>query len=70
MKSHKSFASKAWFEGQVRYGKWIEQRNKPNHYLIYATVLERTKPLTILIKIEHLRDYVLIYHAHVLRKKK
>jgi len=70
MNTHKSFASKTWFEGQVRYGKWIKQRNKPNHYLIYTTILERTKPLTILIKIEHSRDHVLVYHAHVLRKKR
>lgn len=74
-KEHRSFASKEWFESQVRYGKWIRQ--KGNRFVLRVTVLEGTKPLVIMIKIRHFPqgtrrhnyDHVLVKHAHVLRKK-
>jgi len=68
IKKHGSFASREWFEGQVRYGIWIRERNRPNHYRIYVTVTEKIKPITILIKIKRFETHVLIYHAHVVKK--
>lgn len=70
MKHHRSFASREWFESQVRYGVWIRERDKRNHYLIYVINIEKIKPITILIKIKRCPTHVLVYHAHVLRKKK
>lgn len=70
MKAKRSFASREWFESQVRYGKWIRERNKPNHYLIYTTVIEKIEPIKILIKIRHYHTHVLVYHAHVIKKKR
>jgi len=67
IKHHRSFASKEWFYSQVRYGQWIRERNKRDHYLIYVTVIEKIKPIKVLIKIRHTRTHVLAYHAHVLR---
>jgi len=46
-----------------------KERNRPNHFLIYSTVTEGIKPIKILIKIKHSDTYVLIYHAHVLKKR-
>jgi len=69
-KKKRSFASREWFESQVRYGEWIRERNKPNHYLIYTTVIEKIEPIKILIKIRHYLTHVEVYHAHVLRKTK
>jgi len=69
IKHHRSFASREWFESQVRYGVWIRERNKPNQYLIYATIIEKIKPITILIKIKRRPTHVAVYHAHVLRKR-
>ena len=66
---HQSFASTEWLESQVRYGEWIPERSSKEQFLIYATVLEGIKPLTVLLKIRMLDTYVLVYHAHVLRKK-
>lgn len=63
----KSFASREWIESQVRYGEWIRERNKPNQYLIYAEVIERTEPIKVLIKIKKEPDHVLVYHAHVVQ---
>jgi len=67
IKEHRSFASKEWFEGQVRYGEWI--RESRDHFLIYAIVPERIKHITVLIKIQCFSTHVLVYHAHVLRRK-
>lgn len=69
IRKHRSFASREWFESQVRYGTWIKERNRLNHFLIYATVTEGIKPIKILIKIKHSDTYVLIYHAHVFKKR-
>jgi hypothetical protein len=66
---HRRFASKEWLEGQVRYGEWIKERNRPNHYQIYATVYDGITPITVLIKIERYSSHVLVYHSHVLKKK-
>lgn len=70
IKYHRSFASREWFESQVRYGEWIRERDKRNHFLIYTTIIQPVKSITILIKIRLFPTYVLVYHAHVLRKKK
>jgi len=67
LKRHRSFADKAWFEGQIRYGEWIRERKKPNYYLIYAKVIERIEPITVLIKIKYCHTHVLAYHAHVIQ---
>ncbi len=67
MKRHRSFACRKWFDGQVRYGQWIRERNKRNHYLIYVDVIEKIKPIKVLIKIRYTHTHVLAYHAHVLR---
>lgn len=67
IKYHRSFASREWVEGQVRYGKWIRERDKRNHYLIYVDVIEKIEPIKVLIKIRYARTHVLVYHAHVLR---
>ena len=66
---HRGFASAEWIESQVRYGEWIPDRSGKKQFLIYATVLEGIKPLTVLLKVRMLDTYVLVYHAHVLRKK-
>jgi len=65
---HKGFASREWIESQIRYGEWIQERAE-QQFSIYATIIEGRKPLTILIKIRILDTHVLVYHAHVLRKK-
>ena len=70
MREKRSFASREWFEGQVRYGEWVKEQKKQNHYLIYSTVTEGTKRITVLIKIRDCQTYVLVEHAHVLGKKK
>jgi hypothetical protein len=74
IKTKRSFASREWFESQVRYGEWIRERNKPNHYLIYATVIEKIEPIKILIKIlikiRHYHTHVHVCHAHVIRKRR
>lgn len=78
IKYHRSFASAEWFRSQVRYGKWIRERNKPHNFLIYVTVLEGIKSLNLLIKITHYPhgninynfDHVFVNHAHVLGRKK
>jgi len=67
IRKHRSFASKEWVVGQVRYGYWEEERNKPNNYMIFAEVIERREPIKVLIKIRHEQDYVLVYHVHVTR---
>jgi len=66
IKKHRSFASKEWFQSQVRYGKWTKIHGKPNHYKIFADITEGRKQIRILIKIEHCETHVLVYHAHVL----
>lgn len=66
---HKSFASREWMESQIRYGEWIREKPDKPQFSIYATVIEGIKPLTILIKIRLFDAHVLVYHAHVLRKK-
>ncbi|MCL4429114.1 MAG: hypothetical protein M1167_00015 [Chloroflexi bacterium] len=66
---HRGFASIEWMESQVRYGEWVPDRADKQQSLVYATVLEGIKPLTILIKIRLVDTYALVYHAHVLRKK-
>lgn len=73
---HRSFASREWFESQVRYGKWIRKLRGPrNHYYIYPIVPEGQKRLTIEIEIhyhphgtsENPFDHVWIQHSHILR---
>ncbi len=70
IREHRSFASREWIEGQVRYGEWISEHGKPNHFQIHAIVYEGTKPITVLIKIKWQPQQVLVYHAHVVRKRK
>jgi hypothetical protein len=66
---HQSFASKEWFESQVRFGIWLPDKKANSQFLIYAEALQGIKPLTILLKIQAFDSFVLVYHAHVLRKK-
>ena len=70
IREHRSFASREWLEGQVRYGKWISEHGKPNHFRIYTIVYEGKKPITVLIKIKWQPQKVLVYHAYVVRKRK
>jgi len=67
---HRRFASKEWFEGQVRYGDCIKERKKPSYYQIYVTVYDGIKPVTVVIRIERFPSHVLVHHAHVLKKRK
>ena len=69
MKEHRSFASREWFRSQVQYGEWERDGRKRNCFLIYVAVVEGVKDLTVIIKIKYFQTHVLIYHAHVLRKK-
>ena len=69
IKKHRSFASKEWFEGHVRYGKWIREPNKPNYYRIYAEVLDGIKPIRVLIKIKYEGTHVLVFHAHIIKSR-
>jgi hypothetical protein len=66
---HRSFASQEWLESQIAYGEWMPERSRQDQFLIYATVIEGNKPLTILIKIRMFDTHAFVYHAHVLRKK-
>lgn len=66
IRKHRSFASREWLQSQVRYGEWTATQNKPNHYRIYATVIEGRKQIKVLIQIRHCETHVLVYHAHVL----
>jgi len=70
IRKHRSFASREWLESQVRYGQWTREPDKRDHYRIYVNIIERIKPIKILIKIEHRGTHILVYHTHVLRQKK
>jgi len=73
----KSFASKDWLEGQVRYGLWERvERRRRGRYDIYVHVIEAgVKQITVVIKITHYPngraqypfDHVFVFRAHVLR---
>ena len=77
IKRHKSFASKDWLEGQVRFGLWERvERRRSGRYDIYAHVGEGgVKRITVVIKITHYPngratypfDHVFVFHSHVLR---
>jgi hypothetical protein len=67
---HRGFANREWIEGQIRYGQWINEKSNPNQFRIYATNIDGIKPLTIIIKIREYETHVLVYHVHVLRKKR
>lgn len=69
MRKHKGIANRAWFESQVRFGEWIEDRSKKGSFAIYATEFEGRKSITILIRIRKFSTHVLVCHAHVLGKK-
>ena len=66
---HRGFASREWVESQVQYGEWIPENSEQQKFLIYATVIDGIKPLTILIKVKTFDTHALVYHVHVLRKK-
>jgi hypothetical protein len=66
IKKHRSFASREWFESQVRYGDWIAERGKASCYLIYAEVVERIEPIKVTIRIKRESTHLLVYHAHVI----
>jgi hypothetical protein len=66
---HRSFATAEWVESQVRYGEWIPDRSSKDQFLIYVTVFEGIKPLTVLLKIKMFETYILVFHVHVLRNK-
>ena len=66
IKKHRSFASREWFESQVRYGDWIVERGKTDCYLVYVEVVERIEPIKVLIKLKRESTHVLVYHAHVI----
>ena len=67
---HRSFASRQWCESQIRYGEWTRDGSKRGYYLIYADVVEKIEPITVLIIIEYQETHVRILHIHVLRKKR
>ena len=67
---HRSFASREWFRSQVEWGLWEKDGRKRNCFLIYVTVPEGIKELTVVIKIKYSVSYVRVYFAHVLRKSK
>lgn len=64
-----SFASKEFVEGQVKYGEWEKDDNRPNCYIIYAITTEGIKDVTVLFKIKSLGTHVLVYHIHLLRNR-
>ena len=66
---HRSFASTEWVESQVRYGEWRPSRSDKEQFLVYATVFEGIKPLTVLLKLKIFDAYIVVYHIHVLRNK-
>jgi hypothetical protein len=66
---HRSFADRAWFESQVRYSFWIEDRNEKNCFRIYVDEFEGRKTIRVLIRIKRFSTHVLVFHAHVLGKK-
>jgi hypothetical protein len=67
IKNHKSFADKAWFDSQVRYGQWKrDEYQHQNHFLIYVIEFEGIKQIKVLIKITKSIDHVYVDHAHVL----
>ncbi len=66
---HRGFASRELIESQVQYGQWIPEKAQPEKYLIYTTVIDGIKPLTILIKIRKLTTYTIVYHVHVFKKQ-
>jgi hypothetical protein len=70
IREHRSFASREWIEGQVRYGEWVSEYGKPNHFRIYTIVYEGAKPITVLIKIKFQVQQVIVYHVHVMRKRR
>jgi len=47
-----------------------ERRNRRGYYLIYADVVEKIEPITVLIIIEYQETHVRVLHIHVLRKKR
>jgi len=67
---HRSFASRQWCEGQVRYGEWMRDKSRRDHYLIYTDVVEKIESITVLIIIKHYETHVCVHHIHVLRKKR
>lgn len=67
---HRSFASRQWCESQIRYGEWTRDGSRRGYYLIYADVVEKIEPITVLIIIEYQETHVRILHIHVLRKKR
>ena len=63
IKKHRSFASRDWLFGQVKFGYWNDG-NRLNHFFIETKVLEGVKPLIVLIRLERLADRVRVYHCH------
>lgn len=77
IREHRSFASKEWLNGQVRYGLW--ERRVNNRFDILVVVIEGgVKRLRVVIRIRYFPNgsrnfpyrHVFVEHAHVLRKKK
>jgi hypothetical protein len=65
IKKHRSFASRDWLFGQVKFGLWeSNDRKGANHFTIETKVLEGVKSLIVLIKLERLVDSVRVYHCH------
>lgn len=75
IRNHRSFASKEFLEGAVRYhvSEWIPMRNRRNWYRIFTDVVERgIKIARVVIHFAHYPngdkhhsyEYVYIDHAH------
>ena len=74
IKKKKSFASKNWLEGQIRYGLWERVERKRRRYDINVHIIEAgTKQIPILIKFTHYPngratypfDHVFVFRTHV-----
>ena len=72
--AHRSFASREWIEGQVKFGKWITDKRNPGdsqapNYLIYVTNVEEGS--RVLIKITHYLDsHVSVEHIHLISSRR
>ena len=63
IKKHRSFASRDWLFGQVKFGFWNNGKLL-NHFVIETKVVEGVKSLIVWIKLERLDDRVRVYHCH------
>jgi hypothetical protein len=63
IKKHRSFASRDWLFGQVKFGLWNQGR-EPDQFFIETKVIEGIKSITVTIRLQLLTDRVKVYHCH------